>query len=80
MKTIKLHDILPDLETVESYLTYQQIRDWCEENIPQNKWKFEYATQINAYGVDIPDRIFFWVDADADAFTSKHCVHPITPA
>lgn len=78
MKTIKLHDILPDLDTVESYLTYKEIGNWCQEHIPHNKWKFEYATNINAYGVDIPDRIFFWSNEDAAAFILRYGIHPST--
>ena len=81
MKTIKLVDILPNLELVDSYLTFRYIEEWCTNNIPKDKWKFSYAGAISAYGVIIPGSIFFWSDEDATKFRLQYRVispeHPI---
>lgn len=74
MKTIRLADILPNLELVDSYLTFRYIEEWCTNNIPKDRWKFNYSGAISAYGVDIPGSIFFCSDADATAFRLQYRV------
>jgi hypothetical protein len=74
MTVVKLIDILPDLETVDSFLTFRYIEDWCHQNLSKDAWRFDYSTTISAAGVDIPGRIFFWSDDDATAFRRQYRV------
>lgn len=74
MKSYRLQDILPNLESVDSYITFRYIEDWCHANIPRDGWRFDYSHTICAHGVDIPGRIFFWKDEDATAFRMQYRV------
>ena len=74
MISIRLEDILPNLNLLDSFLTYRYIEDWCTTNIPKDRWRFHYSPTICAYGVDIPGRIFFWSDEDATAFRMQYRV------
>ena len=74
MKSFKLEDILPDLESVDAYLTYRFIEEWCHQHIQRDRWRFDYSSTICAHGVDIPGRIFFWSDEDATAFRLNYRV------
>jgi len=74
MKSFKLEDILPNLETVDAYLTYRHIEEWCHQNLQGSRWRFDYSSTICAHGVDIPGRIFFWSDEDATAFRLNYHV------
>ena len=58
MPYIKLDAVLTT-DTVESYILFREIEDWCSDNIPGNKWKFQYSPTICVQGVDIPGRIIF---------------------
>jgi len=80
MKSFRLEDILPNLELVDSYLTYRYIEDWCHNHIPKDRWRFDYSSTICAHGVDIPGRIFFWSDEDATAFRVQYRVISPTSA
>lgn len=74
MVSIKLQDILPNLELVDSYLTFRYIDEWCYSNIPKGKWRFDYSSTICAHGVDIPGRIFFVSDIDFAVFRGQYRV------
>jgi hypothetical protein len=74
MQLYKLADILPDLDLLDSYLTYRYIEDWCTSNITKGRWKFDHSSTICAHGVDIPGRIFFWSDEEAAKFRSQYRV------
>ena len=74
MKSVRLLDILPNLESVNSYLTYRYIEDWCHDNIKKGRWKFDHSSTICAHGVDIPGYIFFWSDEDAEMFRMQYRV------
>jgi hypothetical protein len=74
MKSYRLQDILPSLETVDAYLTYRYIEEWCHTNLSKERWRFDYSSTICAHGVDIPGRIFFWKDEDAVAFRLQYRV------
>jgi len=74
MKSIRLQDILPNLELVDSYLTFRYIEEWCTNNIPKDRWRFHYSPTICAYGVDIPGRIFFGSDIDFAVFRAQYRV------
>jgi hypothetical protein len=65
MRYVDLNNILND--TVESFLLFREIEDWCCDNIPQDKWKFG-SQQICVYGVDLPGRIIFIHEKDLSAF------------
>jgi hypothetical protein len=74
MKSIRLEDILPNLQLVDAYLTYRYIEDWCYANLLKERWRFDYSSTLCAHGVDIPGRIFFWKDEDASAFRLQYRV------
>jgi hypothetical protein len=59
---------LPD--TLESYDLFLKMEDWCENNIPKDKWKFYYSPGVCVYGVDIPGKIYFKNTDDASTFSS----------
>lgn len=75
MASVKLEDILPELELLESYLTFRHIEDWCHQNVPRQRWRFDHSYTLCAHGVDIPGRIFFWSEEDATAFKLKYNVN-----
>jgi len=56
---MKLEVLLKDLESVDSYILFREIEDWCHENIPRHKWRFSYSPAICVHGVEIPGRIIF---------------------
>jgi hypothetical protein len=68
MRSIKLQDLLSNFDWTESFTMYRDIEDWCLDNIPRERWRFDYSSTICVCGVDIPARIFFWVEKDAVAF------------
>ena len=68
MEHIKLQDLIPETDNVEAYITYRSLEDWCLDNVPRDRWRFDYSSTICVCGVDIPARIFFWDAADATAF------------
>lgn len=74
MVSLRLEEILPDLETVDSFLTFRTIEDWCYSNIPKEKWRFDNASRISAFGVDIPGKIIFYVDDYYWMFRYQYCV------
>lgn len=74
MKSYKLEDILPNLDSVSSYLTYRYIEDWCQSHIPTGRWRFDYSSTICAYGIDIPGRVVFSSNEDAMAFRMQYRV------
>ncbi len=68
MTSIQLRDILPDQNGVDAYIKYRIIEDWCHDNVPKGRWRFDYSHTICVCGIDIPGRIFFWADEDAVTF------------
>jgi hypothetical protein len=65
MKEVNLKPILKD--TIESYILFREIEDWCLANVPRDKWHF-CSTQICVYGVDLPGRIIFTHEKDITVF------------
>ncbi len=65
---IRLQDLIKDLESVESYILFRKIEDWCLDNLPRDSWRFSYSQSLCVAGVDIPGRILFKSDADLTAF------------
>lgn len=68
MISIKLEDLIPVTEHVDAYLKYRFIEEWCIENVPKGRWKFDYSSTLCVCGIDVPGRIFFWTDEDAVTF------------
>lgn len=67
MPDMKL-DALIQTDTVESYILFREIEDWCTDNIPRDRWRFQYSPTICVHGVDIPGRIIFRCKEDLTAF------------
>lgn len=65
---MRLDALIKDTESIDSYILFRKIEDWCSENIPKDRWKFQYSPTICAYGVDIPGRIIFKCKEDYAAF------------
>jgi len=65
---IRLDEIIKDPESVEAYILFRNIEDWCNANIPITRFRFDYSATICVYGVDIPGRIIFKSDEDANVF------------
>lgn len=68
MPSMKLDTLIRNKDCVESYILFRQIEDWCLENIPSDRWKFQYSPILNVYGVDIPGGIIFKYKEDLAAF------------
>lgn len=77
MVSIYLKDILPDENDVNSFVTFRNIEDWCISNLSKERWRFDYSTRINAYGVDVPARILFTSSVDATMFTLTFCSYKL---
>jgi hypothetical protein len=71
MVYIRLQDIVGNKETVESYILFRTIEDWCCDNIHNSNWKFDYGSTICLYGVDVSGTIIFKCETDSDAFRLK---------
>jgi len=69
---INLKDIIPDQESVDGYLTFRYIEDWCSDHFDKTKWRFDYSTTLCVCGIDIPGRIFFWNEEDASVFRQNY--------
>jgi len=81
MLSFNLADLIPESEDVESYLTFRFIEDWCHEHIPRQRWRFDYSYTICVCGIDLPSRIFFLDDDDAELFRRNYRVtRPVKPA
>lgn len=68
MLTMKLDTLLKDTNSVESYILFREIEDWCTNNIPKDRWRFCHSPQICIHGVDLPGRIIFKSEQDLTAF------------
>lgn len=68
MASIRLQDLIPDLDNINAYMSYRQIEDWCDNHIPKGRWRLDYSSTICVCGIDIPGRIFFWDDIDLVTF------------
>lgn len=68
MSYMKLDSLIKNPDSVESYILFREIEDWCTNNIPKDKWRFCHSPQICVHGVDIPGRIIFKSKQDFAAF------------
>jgi hypothetical protein len=68
MLYMKLENIIKDTETVESYILFRTIEDWCMDNVPRDRWRFCHSSHLCVLGVDIPGRIIFKCKEDLAAF------------
>lgn len=68
MASIRLLDLIPEIDDSIAYMRYRQIEDWCYDHIPKGEWRLDYSSTICVCGIDIPGRIFFWNEADAVTF------------
>jgi hypothetical protein len=68
MVVVRLEDILRNLESIESYILFRKIEDWCCDNLPRGQWRFSYSPALCVAGVDIPGRILFKSQHDATIF------------
>ncbi|HEY6435260.1 MAG TPA: hypothetical protein VIY47_01605 [Ignavibacteriaceae bacterium] len=57
-----------DFNHADDYVLFRAIEDWCYENIPKDRWRFNHSSTLCVCGVDIPRRIFFWHEEDVLAF------------
>ena len=75
---MKLDALIKDTESLESYKLFREIENWCVDNIPKDKWRFQYSPTICVCGVDIPGRIIFKRKEDLEAFLYRfsECLHP----
>jgi len=73
MKKYSFKDILGDCNTVDAFILYRRMEEWCENNVPHTKWKLDNSSTMDVYGVDIPWRIMFNNDADSSAFFLTFC-------
>lgn len=69
-----LRSIITDYSDVNSYILFREIEDWCLDNIDGTKWRLDYSTFLNVYGVDIPIGIQFKEDKDFTAFKLRFFV------
>jgi hypothetical protein len=72
MISIKLIDLIPEIDNVQAFMAYRAIDDWLNDHVPKGRWRFDYSHTICVCGVDIPGRIFFYDDNDAVAFRLRH--------
>lgn len=70
MPDMKLNSIII-ADTLDSYLLFREIEDWCLENIPRDKWRFCYASPLCVQGVDLPGRIIFRSKDDLHLFNLR---------
>ena len=72
MAEIRLQDVIErnqiSTDEIGSYILFRTIEDWCHENIPKERWRFDYGATLCAHGVDIPGRIIFRNTKDLVAF------------
>lgn len=66
MLDYKMMDVLRN--DTNAFHIYRLVEDWCFENIPNDRWRFDYSSTICVRGVDIPGRIIFRHTEDATAF------------
>jgi len=71
MPAVNLKNIADDLNTVDAYLLFRAAGSWCNANIQKERWRFDYASALCVYGVDLPGRIIFWHSTDCVAFKLK---------
>lgn len=71
MQCVQLRDIIDNHDDVASFIRFREIEEWCKDNLYQTRWRFDFASTICVYGVDIPSRIFFWSQEDANIFRSN---------
>ena len=63
---INLQNIVED--TVQGYILFRKIEDWCLDNLDKMRWRFSYSPSTCVYGIDIPGRIFFDRKEDLEVF------------
>ena len=68
MISIRIDEVISNLDILEAYITFRRIEDWCTDHIPKGHWRFDYSSTLCVCGIDIPGRIFFWVEEDAVTF------------
>lgn len=74
MRVVHIKDVFDerfnerDCEHAEDYALFREIEDWCYDNLPKGRWRLDFAHTVCVCGIDIPGRIFFWVDDDFTAF------------
>lgn len=71
---MKLETIIKENESVDSYILFREIENWCMNNIPRDKWRFQYSPSFSVCGVDIPGRIIFKRKEDLAAFKLHFCI------
>jgi hypothetical protein len=72
MAFIRLQELIEDYELTESYILFRNIEDWCLDNIPRHRWRFDYSHTLCVCGIDLPGRIFFWSEEDEYMFRQKY--------
>jgi len=72
MAFIGLRKLIEDYESVESFILFRNIEDWCLDNIPRHRWRFDYSHTMCVCGIDLPGRIFFWSREDAYRFVERY--------
>jgi hypothetical protein len=68
---IRLQDVIHNIESVEAFILFRHIEDWCRDNIPPSRWRFDYSSTICVFGVDCPGRIIFKCSQDMNTFILK---------
>lgn len=68
---IKLDEIIKNKDSVDSYKLFRSIEDWCCDNIPAGRWRFDYSYTVCVCGVDLPASIYFKIPEDSTAFKLK---------
>jgi hypothetical protein len=71
MRYVQLRDVIDNHEEVDSFIRFREIEEWCKDNIDRTRWRFDFASTICVYGIDIPGRIFFWSVEDANTFRNR---------
>lgn len=65
----EMTDLIGKLNSKETYQFFITIQEWCNENLDDRVWEFDYSSTLCINGINIPCGMQFYTVRDAVKFT-----------